>query len=53
MSMRSPGFESMPQKYGGLPAAASARPERIAKNAAMAGCNTSLNFIGPLTRAAN
>jgi hypothetical protein len=41
------------QKYGGFPALASASPERMAKNAAMHGCSTSLNFIGPLTRAIN
>src|SRR6516225_6816456 len=43
----------MDQRYGGLPALASFKPERIAKKAAMAGCSTSLNFIGPLTRASN
>ena len=39
----------MDQKYGGLPALASARPCRIAKKHAIAGWSTSLNFIGPVT----
>ena len=40
------------QKYGGLPALASANPERIAKIEAMIGCSSSRNGIGPVTRAA-
>src|SRR5215469_9472341 len=53
MSWRWLGFESSPQKYGGFPALASAKPERIAKKHDIAGWSTSLNFIGPLTRASS
>src|SRR5271169_6052454 len=53
MSTRWGGFETSSQNHGGLPALASARPARIAKNAAMHGWSTNLNFIGPLTRASN
>src|SRR5271165_3080780 len=51
MAARWEGSETKLQKYGGLPVLASDSPERIAKTAAITGCSTSLNFIGPLTRA--
>src|SRR5262245_40734085 len=52
MSARWIGSLNSDQKYGALPALASANPERMAKVAAIIGCRSSRNCIGPVSRAA-